>query len=210
MTNTRIRNEQITSESETDGYVLTAGGTGTAEWEAQASGAGGALLIYDDSSFIVTGTAISFDNNLDVASTGTTAYINYGDIGVKIYRSTSQTIVHGTGTVLNFDSEDWDTDGMHSGSSSQIYCNTAGKYLLIFHGGWLTAPTDAQFSFYINGTTFLGYVRSIELAITMSSIADLNIGDYVEVIITQTTGGSSRDIRFLSGRSPYFIAQKIA
>lgn len=47
MSTTAIRNEQITSESATAGYVLTADGAGGAAWEA-AAGVGGAINVYNE------------------------------------------------------------------------------------------------------------------------------------------------------------------
>lgn len=48
MSTTAIRNEQITSESATDGYVLTADGAGGAAWEAAAGVGAGAINVYNE------------------------------------------------------------------------------------------------------------------------------------------------------------------
>jgi hypothetical protein len=64
-------------------------------------GAGGlsALGIFDSGIFKVSGTAISFDNELDVAVTGTFAYINYGGCVTHTCATTGFRIAGGTSTV---------------------------------------------------------------------------------------------------------------
>jgi hypothetical protein len=75
---TRIRNEQITSETATDGHVLTADGAGNCHWEAPPAGTGGGAL--DDLSDVVittpsSGQVLKFNgsewvNDTDATGTG--------------------------------------------------------------------------------------------------------------------------------------------
>ena len=60
---------------------------------------GGNLLIYDDSVFKVTGTAISFDDELDVQVTGTVAYVSYSGTAVEVFDSG---VLEGTAKELDF------------------------------------------------------------------------------------------------------------
>ena len=63
-------------------------------------------------------------------------------------------------TTLTFDSERWDTDSMHSGSSSQIYCNTSGKYLIGCNIEWEDAGAGGErtVQLKLNGTYIISQV----------------------------------------------------
>jgi hypothetical protein len=159
-----------------------------------AGGAGGFPAIYDDSVFKNTGVAISFDEGLEVVSTGTTAYVSYEDIGARIYNSTAITISHNTSTVVTFDSERWDTDNIHSGSSTgQLWCNTPGSYLIFGSFAWETDTVSfSQIGIRLNGSTFIAVNRmpnhgGIGPIWEISTVYKLSVGDYIEAIAFQTT-----------------------
>jgi hypothetical protein len=79
-------------------------GTFSRPGHAHAGGGNGDLLIYDDSSFEVTGTALSFEENLDVHVTGSTAYIKSYD-GAIPDLSLEKTITLITGTTVTIDDD---------------------------------------------------------------------------------------------------------
>jgi hypothetical protein len=177
------------------------------------------LQIYDDSVFVATGTAISFDEGLDVVSTGTTAYVSYQDIGARVY-STGSSAINNQFTAINFHNENYDTDNIHSGTSTQLYCNTAGKYLIIGHAAIAgNAGGAIRFlSIRLNesGTSSSGRIAqtqgvinaSVGAQMVVSTTYDLNAGDYVELVAFQDSG-SDLNINFQSDFSPYFMMQKI-
>lgn len=97
-------------------YINGTGATGT----AGPPGASGdnTTLIYDDSVFKVTGTSISFDTNLSVGVTGSTAYVSssgggggltLADLRYKIHVSADTGITTGTSGVSQWDNQTiWD------------------------------------------------------------------------------------------------------
>jgi len=184
-------------------------------------GGGGDLLIYDNDVFQVTGTALDFGDYLNVAVTGSIAYISSPfsptgfDIGARVYRSTNQTIPNSTGIAISFDSERYDTDGIHSGSSTQLYCNTAGKYSIHGQIYWDNNATGyRQLAISLNGTTQIaikrdeGQVGSNPMIHQISTTWDLNVGDYVELVVNQTSGGNL-NVLTASSFSPEFMMHKI-
>lgn len=61
-----------------DGYVLTSNAVGIGTWQLPAGGGGGGTIaIQDDGVFKVSGTAISFDDNLFVSVVGSVAHVSY-------------------------------------------------------------------------------------------------------------------------------------
>jgi hypothetical protein len=182
-------------------------------------GGGGFPLIYDDGVFVATGVALSFDDGLDVVSTGTTAYVSYQDIGARVY-STGSSVINSQFTAINFHNENYDTDNIHSGTSTQLYCNTAGKYLIIGHAAIAgNAGGAIRFlSIRLNesGTSSSGRIAqtqgvinaSVGAQMVVSTTYDLNAGDYVELVAFQDSG-SDLNINFQSDFSPYFMMQKI-
>jgi hypothetical protein len=106
--------------------------------EGTGNGGGGDLLIYDDSAFKVTGTAISFDDNLDVHVTGSVAYIE-GQAGAQgppgepggilVY---DDSVFQVTGTSISFDD---DLDVHVTGSVAYVESTATGADTT----GWIDA-----------------------------------------------------------------------
>jgi hypothetical protein len=121
----------------------------------------------------------------------------------EIRQTVAQSIpTGGTTTALLFDVEDFDNDGMHSTASltSRITAQTAGRFQ--FGGGVIFAVngTGRRICWWaLNGTAVLGS----EATTMASSVANatcgpgartksvfLNVGDYVELIGYQDSGGA--------------------
>ena len=184
-------------------------------------GGGSDLLVYDDSVFQVTGTALDFGENINVVVTGSVAYLSSPlsptgfDIGARVFNSTGIVIDNTTETSLTFDSERWDTDGIHSGSSSQLYCNTAGKYYISASAYF---ATDAGGSLRIlrirlNGTTIIAEdwrpdSSSGHQKLEANCVYKLNEGDYVVANVYQNSGGPLA-IAYIANSSPEFMMHKI-
>jgi hypothetical protein len=196
--------------------------TGTVVFVNSTGGGGGGsdILIYDDGVFKVTGTSLDFEDGLTVDITGSTAYINSTSsvpigIGARVYNSTGTIVSNNTQTALTFDTERYDTDGMHSGTSSQLFCNTAGKYLISFNASFEPHDTSWRlFGIYLNNTTIIGYVSYPVVSVNqvcignITTIYDLAVGDYVEAIVHQNSGG---DLDIIAGAnySPEFMMQLV-
>jgi hypothetical protein len=120
------------------------------------------------------------------------------DKGCRVYNSGSQSISNATWTALTFDSEVYDTDGMHSTSTNtnRVTCVTAGKYLV---WGYVTFDANATGNRYAaikkNGTFYVIEMRSnfgsgSTTVLHVDLLIDLAEGDYVELFARQESGGS--------------------
>lgn len=185
-----------------------------------ASAPNPAIAIYDDHAFVVTGTVLDFISNISVAVTGSVAFISStggggggtgsSTVGARVY-STGTSVPSGLAfnTKISFNSEDYDTDNIHSGSSTQLFCNTAGYYLISAQAMW-TADSSGEREVHIilNGNTAniiaANYTNNAGAAISLiqqvSTVYYLNIGDYVEVVVRHD---STTDPLTIHGTTPY-------
>jgi hypothetical protein len=120
-------------------------------------------------------------------------------VGASVYNVAVQSIANGTFTALNFDSENYDTDGFHSTSSNTsrftIPTGKGGKYLIN-----ATFETDANatgqrtLAFYKNGSVEIYCGNVVANARQPKSIGNvvLNLAanDYVEAFYYQDSGTS--------------------
>lgn len=111
--------------------------------------------------------------------------------------SNSSNLTNGTQTKIQYNTEQWDTDGTYDNSSNYRFTpGVAGKY-------WCYAsakidssgnfPHDAYLSLYKNGSLYKQYQRLDQSSdfsghLTISSAVDLNTTDYVEVYIVVYDG----------------------
>jgi hypothetical protein len=115
----------------------------------------------------------------------------------RVYRTTVQLIPTSTNTIIGFDAERYDTDNIHDNvtNNTRLTCRTAGKYLITANLGFgTTAAGTRQLSIYLNGATYLGLVSQPSNTgvdgpyMHVSCVQDLIVGDYVEVLVYQTSG----------------------
>jgi hypothetical protein len=121
------------------------------------------------------------------------------NIGARVTHSLSQSIPNATLTVLSFDSERWDTNGIHdpTTNNSRLVCKTSGMYLIFGHVLWDVNGTGARrIDIRLNGTTPIG-IQEVQAAsgfdFTILSVATtypLNANDYVELVAYQASGGA--------------------
>jgi len=136
--------------------------------------------------------------------------------GARVYHTAAQAIPHGTGTVLAFNSERWDNDTIHDTAvfNSRLTCKTPGKYLAITHIGWARSATGRrELYLYYNGTTVIAalsdsVVADIEIYQCVSTIYDLALDDFIEVMVYQTSGGPL-NVTVLAQYTPIFMMQRI-
>lgn len=182
---------------------------------------GSGIVALDDSVYKLTGSVVSFDNALGVDITGTTAYINYKDIGARVYGDTL--IVTGSANIIvPFTGEAWDTDNMHSLTgttlNTRLTVNTPGKYLFIGQAEWAANATGARQMWLLkNGAKQLA--RVLQDSVTASNVTrhevmtieDMVIGDYVQMFVFQNSGGNLNIQTGSAGGyySPALMAQKI-
>lgn len=126
-----------------------------------------------------------------------------GAVGCMIYRSANLTVSNTTETFVTWDTESFDTDGFHSTSTNTsritIPSGKAGKYLITAWGGFAGNATGyRQMSIIRNnyaGTPLrFGNMAipgsTVGGAMSLSGIADLSVGDYLEMSIYQSSGGN--------------------
>jgi hypothetical protein len=120
----------------------------------------------------------------------------------ELRQTVAQSIANGgSGTAVNLDTEDIDNDGMHSTvtNTSRVTAQTAGRYQ--FGGGVVYAAnaTNRRICWWaLNGTAVTGS----EATTAGSAVAGgstgpaartksvfLNVGDYVELVAFQDSGG---------------------
>ena len=136
--------------------------------------------------------------------------------GARVYNNAHLSINHAAYTALTFNSEVYDTDGIHDTGSNpgRLTCQTAGKYLIVVT---IKFATDAQGYRWVycplNGvggiaqTTTLATGEGEKLNGTV--IYDLVVGDYVTVYVHHTAG-NALNVEYEANFSPYFMMQRIA
>lgn len=114
-----------------------------------------------------------------------------------------QSIPDNSPTALNFDTDDIDDDNGHSPSSStsKYFVQRDGRFEVggVASHGTSTAGTSRNFSLYVNGSAVTGAtVSSGPRTVGTGSfqqnltgcIVQLIVGDYIELWLTQNSGGA--------------------
>jgi hypothetical protein len=142
----------------------------------------------------------------------------------RVTRTTALTLSDAVITTVSFDSEIFDTDGMHDNTiaPSRITFRTAGVYLVGFQGRF-ASDNDynlLQALILMNGSAtiglgqFTGAAQGAPHRVFISTIYQFVVGDYVEAQVYQdntNTGVSTpnRDLEVVNGQSPEFWAARI-
>ncbi len=136
-----------------------------------------------------------------------------GFVGVRVYHNTTQTAGTGSVTALAFNSERYDTHAFHDTSSNNSRLTVpSGKGGYYHIGGsfeWAGTNTTGERAIFIrlNGSTDISEGRFAAVAQTLghhcSADYALAVGDFVELIAYQTSGGT-RTIDAQGNRSPEF------
>lgn len=139
-----------------------------------------------------------------------------GVISARIYNSGVFAVPNNTATAITFDSERYDTDSIHSTSSntSRLTCKTAGKYHISTSLGYASNTTGRRYSqFRVNGTAIIALAETDCQAVgfahhAFSTSYDLAVGDYVEVLAYQNSGGALNVVA-ASNYSPEFMMERV-
>ena len=135
---------------------------------------------------------------------------------VRAKHSVNQTIPSGTPTILSFDSEDWDSEAIHSTvtNNSRLTCVTAGKYLVTAGVGWQSNSSGyRRLGVLRNGSVAWAYNHSTPISGAshyqqIRAQLSLSVGDYVTLEAYQTSG-SSLTITGGQQYSPFFGMAKV-
>lgn len=114
----------------------------------------------------------------------------------SIYDNAGQTIATGTGTLIQWDSMEYDTDDMWRSGFNGLTCRTTGLYAVTCSLTWAANTTGIRQLFLeVNGTTT--YPLDVEPAsasgTTSNSGSDqivLNAGDVLQATCAQNSGGN--------------------
>jgi hypothetical protein len=121
-------------------------------------------------------------------------------VGARVYGSAVQSIATATYALVTWDTESFDSDGFHSTSTNTsrltIPTGKAGKYLFnlktVFNSTNNTG--DRILYFFKNGSEVnespFGLSTRMNLQMSLTSIQDASVGDYFEMYVFQTSGGS--------------------
>lgn len=134
----------------------------------------------------------------------------------KVYHNQDQSIVSSTLTALAFNSERWDTDNIHdvATNNNRLVCKTPGKYLVIGQVMFATNSTGVRsLSIRQNGSTTMATTSSTSLtgqetSLGVSTILDLDVNDYVELLVYQNAG-TALNVLDNQQRSPYLMMVKV-
>lgn len=136
------------------------------------------------------------------------------DISARVYHNAAQSIPNVTYTSLVFNSERFDTDGIHDPAvnNSRLTCKTAGKYQITINIGWDGNATNRRIlRITLNGTTVIAQVEypiKAYLFQFLTTLWDLDVDDYVEARVYQSSGGN-RDVLYADAKSPEFMMVKV-
>lgn len=137
-------------------------------------------------------------------------------IGCRVYHSVNQAITTATFTALAFNSERFDTDAIHSTvtNNSWLTCTVAGKYLITGQYAFAANATGLRIiSIRLNGATYIAEasfapVSGTETEVFLTTVYDLAVGDYVELIAYQTSGGNL-NVEAIAQTGPVFTMMRL-
>jgi hypothetical protein len=121
-------------------------------------------------------------------------------VGVRVLRTSAQSISHNTETAIQYTSETFDTHNFHDNTNNNtrmtVPSGKGGLYLLTANANFASNSTGRRaLLFRKNGsTTFAqsewGNSASNAPHMNLSSMIDMVAGDYVEVFVFQSSGGN--------------------
>lgn len=138
-------------------------------------------------------------------------------IGARVYNSAAISIPNSAFTALTFDSERYDTDGLHdtSTNTSRLTCTRGGIYLITAHVVFAANTAGVRYvNIRLNGTTDIAShggsaSNAFETAYSVSTIYQLAVGDYVEVRVFQSSGGAL-NVNSSGNTSPELAMHRLA
>ena len=137
-------------------------------------------------------------------------------VGCSLYDTNlTQSIANSTNVALTWNSEYFDTHGYHDNSTNTsritIPTGKGGKYLLTGATHYSTGSTGYRaIKFKKNGGDFFDINYGAAGAYTglpITAIVELSVGDYVELITVQNSGGSLDAYKYTATSYGWFAAQ---
>ena len=139
--------------------------------------------------------------------------------GARVYHDADQTVPKEGDLILAFNSERWDTDGIHDPvtNNSRLTCQTAGKYVIAGHAHFEQGGVCARkIKIRLNGGNLImdqAWDRNPDGLTRMNcmTVYNLAVGDYVELEVRDgdyVEPGGYR-IMALASKSPEFMMHRI-
>jgi hypothetical protein len=134
----------------------------------------------------------------------------------RVYHDANQSIINNQDTPLAFNSERFDTDTIHDTvtNNTRLTCKTDGIYdidaSVLFEGGSTTGLRVLKIR--LNGTTNIA--NDVQVGLTGGNMLNastkylLQVNDYLEVFVTQTSGGALNVVS-IGNYSPEFMMVKV-
>lgn len=152
-------------------------------------------------------TAADHNNNDQGLQNGTLMALD----SVRVFHNAAQSIADGTETALAFNSERFDTNTMHDNTTnnSRLIAKRAGKYFITATFEFDANATGRRIAFIrLNGTTKIAFSQWVPVTggtsgITISTIYNLAVNDYVEITVNQTSG-AGLNVATTANYSPEF------
>lgn len=129
----------------------------------------------------------------------------------RAYATATQSIPNATYTALTFDSEQYDTDSIHSTASNtdRLTCTTAGVYHITANVHFDVSATGGRIAAIVhNNITFVqrqvldpSSVASFGTQFVVSADYQCAAGDYFQLQVYQTTGGALNSLASFGGAS---------
>jgi hypothetical protein len=158
-------------------------------------------------------TNSAFEGALLLGTAAPGAAWGYPD-GARVYNNAALTIPDTTGTLLTFNAERYDNGGLHDTvtNNSRLTAQKAGKYTIWAGVEWALNTTGFRMvAIRLNGTTNIALVTANGTTgnttdQSISTLYHLAAGDYVEVMVWQTSGGNL-NVSVGGSYSPEFAMQ---
>lgn len=136
--------------------------------------------------------------------------------GCRVRHSVNQSLTSGSFTALAFDTEDYDTDTMHSTvtNNSRITFTTAGKYRIVGQAVWdSNANGFRELTIRHNGSLDIAIERILSPGVlshaqVVETVYNVAASDYVQLYGRQSSG-SALNVASASAYSPVFSAYKV-
>lgn len=134
--------------------------------------------------------------------------------GARVYNNAALTIPHDTETLLTFNTERFDSDALHDGSTNpgRITASLAGAYVITAHIAWTANATgNRRLSIFHSGSisiasTSTATISGVVVRQSVSTVFHLEAGEWVEAHAYQNSGGNL-DITRTDGYTPEFAVQ---
>tara|TARA_R100000664_G_scaffold33997_1_gene53246 strand:+ start:4696 stop:5238 length:543 start_codon:yes stop_codon:yes gene_type:complete len=149
-----------------------------------------------------SGTSLELGTSGDTVSigSGVTQTIAVNTPSFQATVNAAQTIATGTATKINFNTENFDTDGTYDVSSYRFTPAVAGKYLIHGRIGWADEPVEdksQETRIFKNGSLVFQANRRTaastgrDATVACIAIVDLGASDYVEIFGYHNSGSDA-------------------